>query len=1094
MKKVISIVLIFLLVYNIFWPTVYAVTNELQDNKEQNIVEENNVEQTNTSNTESQENIISDQEENIISNETENTTVEEPEDDENINNTTNTTTENVVEDQNTITSNDKNTTTEEDQIVDEEKNTTIDENIVNDEEIVEDQEIEEQNNASDFQSVLDLSEIETGTYIIQSATNPNMVVEVENLSTANAANIQLGEYTGEQNQKFEISKTSDGYYTIKALHSNKVMDVYAGLSVNGTNVDQYTANESDAQKWSFQENANGTYNIVSKCGGLFLDVYAGLIQDGTNIQIYEANGSTAQNFKLVKVQELTGEKTIENGIYQIASSVDGSYTIGVDNASTTSGANVELQKNENQLSQIFKIEYQNDGTYTIQALHSGNMLDVYAASKANGTNVDQYSANGSDAQKWIIKKESDSSCSIISKCNGLYLDIYAGLIEEGTNVQVYATNGSQAQKFNFVESNLQSIEDGTYKINTELNANMYLEFETNSSNAKIKINELINSQRFNFTYQNDGTYEIKLQNSDKVIGIDKLNSLNGYTVTLQDDKNTEEQRWIIANQGENYLIINEATLYCLDVEAGSSTPGTEVQVYSINGSNAQKFHIQAIDNAEGKQIIEDGIYQITSVINDNMLVEVQGGSLEAGGNIQVGENKNWEYQRFYFAYQGNGYYTIQSVQSGKLVEVYGGENRNGANVQQYDANASIAQQWMIQQKEDGTYIIKSKANGLVMDIYAGEAKQGTNVQVYEENGSNAQKFKLEEPPIMSNGTYRIGTAVGNKMVLDVAGGSTAEGANIQIWASTNVSQQNFIVTYQSNGSYIIEAEHSGKVLQVASDNSNVEQATKNGSKRQEWEIEDAGNGYYYIVSCYNGLYLDVYAGLADNGTNVQVYESNGSNAQKFTFEDLCYNGIDVSQFNGDIDWNLVKRSGVDFAMIRIGYRGYGAAGNFKEDDYFKQNIKEAKAAGLKVGVYFVTQAITTEEAIEEANWVMNKLDEAGFAGNLDFPIALDSEFSTAPNHTGRADNLDVQTRTSLCKTFLDIIEENGYTPMLYASTSWLNTQLDMSQLNDYNIWLAQYADKPTYTGHYEIWQYTSTGSILGIEGYVDLNVGYIKFA
>ena len=351
---------------------------------------------------------------------------------------------------------------------------------------------------------------------------------------------------------------------------------------------------------------------------------------------------------------------------------------------------------------------------------------------------------------------------------------------------------------------------------------------------------------------------------------------------------------------------------------------------------------------------------------------------------------------------------------------------------------------------------------------------------------------------MSNGTYRIGTAVGTKMVLDVAGGSKEDGANIQIWTSTNVSQQNFKVTYKSNGTYLIEAEHSGKVIQVAKDGKNVEQATKNGSKKQEWKIQDAGNGYYYIISNYNGLYLDIYAGMSENGTNVQVYEKNSSNAQKFTFENLIYSGIDVSEFNGDIDWNLVKRSGIDFVMIRIGYRGYGKEGNFAEDSKFKQNIKDAKNAGLKVGIYFVTQAINVEEIEEEVEWVINKLTESGYAKQLDFPIALDSEYSTAPNHTGRADNLDVKTRTTLCKTFLTLIKQKGYTPMLYASTNWLNNNLDMTQLEKIggetlSVWLAQYAEKPTYKGHYDIWQYTSEGSILGIEGNVDLNVGYKKY-
>ena len=206
-----------------------------------------------------------------------------------------------------------------------------------------------------------------------------------------------------------------------------------------------------------------------------------------------------------------------------------------------------------------------------------------------------------------------------------------------------------------------------------------------------------------------------------------------------------------------------------------------------------------------------------------------------------------------------------------------------------------------------------------------------------------------------------------------------------------------------------------------------------------------------------------------------------------------YRGIDVSEFNHSINWALVKRSGVEFAMIRVGYRGYGTEGNFKEDANFRINIESAKKAGVPVGIYFVTQATNRNEAIEEANWVINKLK--GYS--IDYPVAIDIERSAKPNGLGRADGLDKNTRTYLAKTFCQTIQSAGYTPLVYTNVDWATNKLDMSQLSAYDTWIASYKQNiqsgPSYNGKYAIWQHTSSGKIDGILGNVDLNICYKKY-
>ena len=194
-------------------------------------------------------------------------------------------------------------------------------------------------------------------------------------------------------------------------------------------------------------------------------------------------------------------------------------------------------------------------------------------------------------------------------------------------------------------------------------------------------------------------------------------------------------------------------------------------------------------------------------------------------------------------------------------------------------------------------------------------------------------------------------------------------------------------------------------------------------------------------------------------------------------------GIDVSKWNGSIDWNAVKNSGVSYVIIRVGYRG-SSQGALIDDPTFKTNIKGATAAGLKVGVYFFTQAVDEVEAVQEASMVIDRI--SGY--RISYPVFLDVESSG-----GRGDKIDAATRTAVCKAFCSTIQNAGYTAGIYANKTWLNNKMDAGALGSYKIWLAQYAATPSYTGRYDLWQYKSTGKVSGISGNVDLNLSYLGY-
>lgn len=191
-------------------------------------------------------------------------------------------------------------------------------------------------------------------------------------------------------------------------------------------------------------------------------------------------------------------------------------------------------------------------------------------------------------------------------------------------------------------------------------------------------------------------------------------------------------------------------------------------------------------------------------------------------------------------------------------------------------------------------------------------------------------------------------------------------------------------------------------------------------------------------------------------------------------------GIDISKHNGTVDWNAVKNAGVEFVILRCGYRG-SASGVLVEDEKFRTNIKGATAAGLKVGIYFFSQAVNEMEAVEEASLTLSLIK----GHKISYPVYIDVEAAN-----GRADGLSAAERTKVVRAFCETVRDSGYTAGVYSNKNWFAEKMDTGAFGNYRIWLAQYTESPTYTGRYEMWQYSSRGTIPGIKGDVDLNICY----
>lgn len=253
-----------------------------------------------------------------------------------------------------------------------------------------------------------------------------------------------------------------------------------------------------------------------------------------------------------------------------------------------------------------------------------------------------------------------------------------------------------------------------------------------------------------------------------------------------------------------------------------------------------------------------------------------------------------------------------------------------------------------------------------------------------------------------------------------------------------------------------------------------------------WQIDRVHTYGKQIL--FQNTYYDILDGVPVNSYDNKYFLKGSDGYMTYTEPGVETElGIDVSVYQSVIDWQAVASAGIDFAIIRVGFRGYGPEGNIKLDPYFTQNIQGALAAGLDVGVYFFSQAITVEEAKQEAAYVIEQVKSYP----LTYPVMFDWERQNyAGSRTQKVPS--VSTMCQMANAFCEDITAAGYEAMVYFNPSEGYKQYDLSQLMDYPFWLAQYNSRPTFYYDFDMWQYTSSGRVSGISGNVDMNIRFFR--
>lgn len=781
------------------------------------------------------------------------------------------------------------------------------------------------------------SDVPDGTYLIQASGNHWMAFDVAGGSKQNGANIQLYQQNITAAQLWAVEHDSLGYATIVNSGSKLALDVAGGSSRSSANIQQYASNGTKAQKWILIKDASGCVQAVSALDpDLCIDLSGGSLKSGSNIQLWSSNGSNAQRWYFDNLDDARSSldkcasevnASIADGRYILNAGAGSRKVFDVSGGSLDNGANVQSYTSNMTAAQQWDVSHTDQGYLVLTNVKSGKVLDVSGGSCALSANIGQYSFNGSRAQLWIALPQGDGFAIESALYPGLVVDVAGGSSQNGANIQLYSSNGTAAQTVRFIST--------TPSVGPSDDLGL------------------------------DGWFQISpAQDASKAFDIAGGSSSNGANLQLYASNGTFAQTYRFVYRDGYYQIICAQSGKAIDVDGGNICPGTNAQQWDDNSTNAnQRFAVVRND---------DNTY---SFIN-----AASGLALEAvAGNVQGGAPSQSDSQRFTLSPRTSllpeGYYSfISKVNGSSVLDVAGGSTGDGANVQLYASNGSTAQKWKVSKvaDRDNTYVFESLvsgrvltadadgnvvvrsltgsdyqywsvgvnagavtfenvATGLVLDISGGSSSNGANLQVYAANGSKAQSFKLASCSLVDSGVYVIGAASNRSKVLDVSSGSRSNGANVQLWSSNGSGAQKWNVMRQSDGSYVIQNCRSKKNLDVLNaqgvSGSNVQQWASNGNSAQRWYVSYAGNGGFELRSALNNsLVLDIYGGSINDGSNVQIYSANGSNAQHFAFLQSSYSpepvDLSVPVYN---QYSVGLPNGCESAALTnvLNYYGFG---------------------------------------------------------------------------------------------------------------------------------------------------------------------------
>lgn len=545
------------------------------------------------------------------------------------------------------------------------------------------------------------------------------------------------------------------------------------------------------------------------------------------------------------------------------------------------------------------------------------------------------------------------------------------------------------------KDNRNVLADGTYNIQSLVNPNYVLDiyggYTTNGANVQLYRSNDTEAQLFKVTHDSQGYVTFTNVKSGKVLDVYGGTKKNNQNIWQFSSNGSRAQKWIVKPDGNGYVIISALdSNYVLDLSTGKAVNSSNIQLYTYCGSNAQRWKFSKLVSKTdklnslaqlNKNVLADGTYVISTALSSNYVLDVYGGYTWNKANVQLFAKNGTDAQAFKVTHDSQGYVTFTNVNSGKVLEVAGSRAGNNANVQQYSLDGSRAQKWVVQKYGSGYTIISALDPNFVLDLSCALVMNGRNIGLYQNNGSKAQQwnfskhmtdrercdlFAAQNKGKMADGVYYIKNKNVN-YALDVYGGSLYGGANIQLYSLNRSNAQKWKITHDSKGYVMFQNVGSGMYLTAggSGNSANVYQQKQSNGYNQKWIIMFDTNSNLRIVSAlHSNRVLDIHGGMIRNFSNIQLYDSNNSNAQKWVFEYINTNATGgLMQIMGTSQTTVAQMvryynanaSGYDTFKVKYNgkYNGVLAKGGASTINQFAQIFyEEATAEGVRAEVAF----------------------------------------------------------------------------------------------------------------------------------------------
>lgn len=545
------------------------------------------------------------------------------------------------------------------------------------------------------------------------------------------------------------------------------------------------------------------------------------------------------------------------------------------------------------------------------------------------------------------------------------------------------------------KDNRNVLADGTYNIQSLVNPNYVLDiyggYTTNGANVQLYRSNDTEAQLFKVTHDSQGYVTFTNVKSGKVLDVYGGTKKNNQNIWQFSSNGSRAQKWIVKPDGNGYVIISALdSNYVLDLSTGKAVNSSNIQLYTYCGSNAQRWKFSKLVSKTdklnslaqlNKNVLADGTYVISTALSSNYVLDVYGGYTWNKANVQLFAKNGTDAQAFKVTHDSQGYVTFTNVNSGKVLEVAGSRAGHNANVQQYSLDGSRAQKWVVQKYGSGYTIISALDPNFVLDLSGALVMNGRNIGLYQNNCSKAQQwnfskhmtdrercdlFAAQNKGKMADGVYYIKNKNVN-YALDVYGGSLYGGANVQLYSLNRSNAQKWKITHDSKGYVMFQNVGSGMYLTAggSGNSANVYQQKQSNGYNQKWIIMFDTNSNLRIVSAlHSNRVLDIHGGMIRNFSNIQLYDSNNSNAQKWVFEYINTNATGgLMQIMGTSQTTVAQMvryynanaSGYDTFKAKYNgkYNGVLAMGGASTINQFAQIFyEEATAEGVRAEVAF----------------------------------------------------------------------------------------------------------------------------------------------